>query len=81
MVWILGWFCGNISFFYWFQGRNLLMDKQILKGVGVSKRGRIKYQGGVCFFLFINQNLCHILLLLLITPVSANTTLKERCLG
>ena len=41
---------GSVSweqlFFYWFQGRNLLAMIKISKGVGISKKERVKYQGG-----------------------------------
>ena len=36
------------------------------KGVGMSKTAKTKYQEGVFFFLFINQNLCPILTLFLL---------------
>ena len=48
---------------------------KISKGVGQSKRGRIKYQGGSLFFLFYQSKL-----LSHFVPVSPDTTLKERSL-
>ena len=52
-VLVLGQCCGNTPLFYWFQGQNFLGDDTFLEGVGMSKTGRIKYQGGV-FFLFLS---------------------------
>ena len=54
-------------FVYWFQGRNLLVDDQNFKrGGDVKKREDQISRGGVLFFFFVNQNLCHILTLFLL---------------
>ena len=42
MVWVLGWCRDNAALFYRFQGLNLLVDDNILKG-----RGGLFYQSKI----------------------------------
>ena len=46
MVWVLGWCRGNRAFLTGFKVGIYWEMIKISKGVGKSKRGRIKYQGG-----------------------------------
>ena len=75
MVWVLGWCHGNRAFLTGFKVGIYWEMIKISKGVGKSKRGRIKYQGGELFFLF-----CQSKLLSHFVPVFPDPTLNERSL-
>ena len=74
---------GSVSwehlFFYWFQGRNLLVDDRNLKRGGDIKEGGSNIKGEPFFFFFYQSTLMSHLAPVI--PVSPDTTLKERCLG
>ena len=73
MVWVLCRCGGNISFFYWFQGRNLLVDDPYFKRGGDIEKRQDQISSGESFFLMSH--------FVPVIPVSPDTTLKERCLG
>ena len=75
MVWALGRCCGIISFLYWFPGIIYWWMIKFSKGMGISKRGRFKYQVGSLFFLFYQSKLMSHFV-----PVVLAIHLK-RCLG
>ena len=79
MVWVLGWCRGNISIFYWFQGRNLLLDNQNFeKGGDIKKREDQISRWRTLFFVFYQSKLMSHFVSVI--PVSPDTKPKERCL-
>ena len=73
MVWVLGWCRGSRAFLTGFKVGIYWERIKISKGVGKSKMGRIKYQGGRLFF-YQSKLLSHFV------PVFTDTTLNERSL-
>ena len=69
----------HFSIFYWFQGRNLLVDNQSFKNGGNVKKREDQISRGSLFFLFYQSKLMSHFVP--VTPVSPDTTLKERCLA
>ena len=67
----------GISFF--FNGFKAVWMTKISKGMGMSKRGRFKYQEGVLFFFFYESELMSHFVPVI--PVTSDTALKGRCLG
>ena len=51
---------------------------KVSKGVGMSKRGRIKYQGEYFFLFYRSKLISHFVAVIHVSP---DTTLKERYLG
>ena len=82
MVWVLGRSRGNISFYYWFQGRNSVIHWWVIKISkrvwGYQKEGGSNINGGVFFFFFHQSKLMSHFVPVI--PVSPDTTLKEICL-
>ena len=72
-----GFWIGVVGTSQFFSGFKVAMYRwmiKISKGVGMSKSGRIKCQGGVLSFFQTMSNFVPII------PVSPDTILKERCL-
>ena len=66
--------------FYWFQGRNLLVDDQIFKRGGDFKKRENQISRRLSlFFSFLSiKTMSHFVPVI---PVSPETALKETCLG
>ena len=78
MVWVWDRCCGNNFLFTGFNVVIYCGMIKISKEVGMSKRGRIKYQRE-SFFLFYQFKLLSYFVAVI--HASPNTILKERCLG
>ena len=69
------------SLFYWFQGRNLLVDDQNAKRGGDVKNSEDQISRGSLLFPFYQPKLMSHFDFVSVIPVFPDTTLKERYLG
>ena len=67
-------FHGNLSFFYWFQGRNLLVDDQNFKRGGDMKKRKDQIPRGSLFSPFLSIKT--LLYFVPVFPVFQDTILK-----
>ena len=68
----------HLFFFYWFQGRNLLVSYQNFKRRGDIKKREVQMSREGVFFITQSKLMSHFVPVI---PVSRETTLKKRYLG